>query len=125
MKKCRPWLRKCIHTALVCGVCIALSQLLLRNLWLFLRFDPTFSAIFAQIRDACILPPMVTTLLLSAATVISYGWLRPRSLPLAVFSACILLLLLTTLCILFSRVNGVVFFDVVSSLLPLLESGAL
>jgi hypothetical protein len=112
---------------LVCLLCSAAAQLLLRNLYRFLSFDQRFPAIFAQIRTAEMLPPAVL-LFLSALAVGLLGALCRNGrvapgvfVPVAVLAA----LLLPALAVLLTRVNGILFSDVLFSLIRLLSSGVL
>ncbi len=104
---------------------VLFSQLTLRNLYRFLEFDPVFCAIFAQISDAHILPPVLGALILAVLIVLTASWLWRKSRIAALLAGTLLGLCLLAVTVLFSRVNGIVFCDVVSSLLPLLESGVL
>ncbi len=114
-----------LATAGLYALAVLFSQLALRNLYRFLEFDPTFCAIFAQISDAQILPPVLLALFVAGVAVWAAAVLWRRSTIAAVLAGGLLGLVLLAFTVLFSRVNGIVFYDVISSLLPLLESGAL
>ncbi len=105
-----------------------ISQILLRCLFIFLRFDRQFSEIFGQIADAKMNTPLLLTALLSAGYVlaISVLWKKGRvGKAIAVAIAIILGILILAVCMLLTFVNGVMLLDVLKSLLPLLESGAI
>lgn len=105
------------------------SQLLLRNLYLILSFDEAVSKIFSQITYACIVPPIVPILLISSLVALPLRllWNNPRkilqiiTIPLAVVLALGIILAST----LFSTINDILFWDIIQTLLPLLESGVL
>ncbi len=105
-----------------------ISQILLRCLFIFLRFDRQFSEIFRQIADAKMNTPLLLTALLSAGYVllISVIWKKGRvGKVFAVFIAMVFGILIFAACLLLTFVNGVMLLDVLKSLLPLLESGAI
>ena len=116
----------CVSAALtVLGVLSA--QLLLRSLSLLLSFDETFSAIFAQIADAPMSPPVVLALLLSlgAASLLHRLWQRKSRRFAALLCGLGFEMLLFIFNVLLTRVNDIRFCDVLFSLLDVLEKGGL
>ncbi len=104
------------------------SQILLRCLFLFLRFDRQFSEIFRQIADAKMNTPLLLTALLSAGYVLLISVLWKNGIAGKVFAVVIAMvfgILILAVCLLLTFVNGVMLLDVLKSLLPLLESGAI
>lgn len=122
----KEWLRIGLCAALaVAGVSVC-AGLILRNLSLFLQFEPQFSAIFAQIQDAPLRMPIV----LLAAVVLSFGWVgwlgqQRKRRGLAVFCGIALWLLSVIAVVLLTRVNGIRFCDVLFSLLDVMRKGGL
>ncbi len=105
-----------------------LSRLFLRGLYLLLGFDAQFSAIFKQITDASMVSPFLLLLLFSFLSLFCIGWLRTHGKGgrvLAALSAICLTVPGFVLAVCCTRVNGVLFGDVLRSLIPLLRSGAL
>lgn len=117
--------------ALLPAVAIALlaglaGQLLPRHLSLFLSFDPQFAAIFSQLRQGKMVSDFVVLGLLAYLLSLLMTLLRRklgRLLPAALAVVCFPLLCL--LSALTTRVNGVLFWDIVVSLLDVLEKGGL
>lgn len=129
MHRAHQWRTPIAGTLGIIGLAVAVSQLLLRNLFRFLAFDETFYLIFAQIQDTCILPPFILLLAMAAFLAALWAWLgrvQKRACRISILLLIILLSLgLVLLTILCSSVNGIVFWDVLRSLLPLLEGGFL
>lgn len=117
----------CALTAALTAFGVLCAQLLLRNLGPLLSFDETFSAIFAQIAGAPMVPPVVVTLLFAfgAAVLLTRLWQRKPWRFAAVLCGIFFGLLLFALNVLLTRVNGIRFCDVLFSLLDVLEKGGL
>ncbi len=116
--------------ALTAALSSAAAQLFLRNFYLVLSFDAEFSAIFAQIAspEAKMSAPFVLCFLLSVLLCAALYLLWHKGVwgkILTVMLGFVSFLLLCTGAILLTRVNGVMFLDVVLSLVPLLTSGVL
>ena len=104
------------------------TRLLLSNLYRFLSFDPQFSAIFAQIADAPMQPPLLLLLVLSwLYCLLGDHWAtKGRGGKIAAIAVGIVVwLLLLVGSILLTEVNAIRFGDVLFSLLKLLRSGVL
>ena len=104
------------------------SWLLLSNLYRFLTFDPQFHAIFAQISDAPMVPPVLLLLLLSCLYCLLGTRLAAKGTGgrvAAILIGIIVWLLLLVGSILLTKVNRILFGDVLFSLLDLLKSGVL
>lgn len=114
-------------SATLAAVATLCAQLLLRNLSALLSFDETFSAIFAQIADAPMVPPVVLTLLLAlgAAVLLEKLWHRKSRRFAAVLLGVCAGLILLAVQILLTRVNDIRFCDVLFSLLDVLQKGGL
>lgn len=114
-------------SATLAAVATLCAQLLLRNLSALLSFDETFSAIFAQIADAPMVPPVVLTLLsaLGAAVLLEKLWHRKSRRFAAVLLGVCAGLILLAVQILLTRVNDIRFCDVLFSLLDVLQKGGL
>lgn len=114
-------------SATLAAVATLCAQLLLRNLSALLSFDETFSAIFAQIADAPMVPPVVLTLLLALGTAVLLEKLwhrKSRRFAAVLLGVCAGLILLAVQ-ILLTRVNDIRFCDVLFSLLDVLQKGGL
>ncbi len=124
------WLRVLLLSALTALMSSVISHLILRNFYRFLEFDQQFYLIFKQISssDTQISTPLVPSffilfILFFALTLL---WQKGKAWRvLAVFSGTFFVLVLFVASILLTRVNGIMFLDVVLSLVPLLVSGAL
>lgn len=116
-----------ILAALLCIAAILSSQVFLRNLYVVLAFDETFSAIFRQISHARIWPPVILSAVLSfCASLWTISlWSRGRRRILAVLWSILTLLVLVAGNILLSRVNEIRFCDVLISLLDVMRKGGL
>lgn len=116
--------------AIVVGMGIsasAIAQLLIRNLWSFLDSEPQFQQIFAQIRHGSYYTPAWLILILACAfacPVCKYcrKW---YSIVLAVLGGILLWVLLVAVAMLTTKVNGILFGDVLFSLLDVLSKGGL
>ncbi len=126
--KYKKWIPPLLILLFATVLSAAAGQLFLRNLFRFLSFDAAFSGIFRQISDAAMVSPLIALLLFSAGVTIPVRKLWSGKLPGRVLSIllCLLaVLLLFVLSVLFTRVNGVLFWDVVRTLIPLLMEGVL
>lgn len=104
------------------------SCLLLSHLYRFLTFDPQFHAIFAQIADAPMVPPVLLLLLLSCLYCLPAAHLAAKGTGgrvAAILVGVPVWLLLLAVSLLLTEVNRVLFADVLFSLLDLLKSGVL
>ncbi len=121
----------CAHllpTLLAVAGASVFGQLILRNFYRFLAFDETFSSIFSQISGEKMTSPLVLLALSSftETALFIFLWKKGRVMKvLAVFSAVVMAFLLLLAGLLFTKVNGVMFFDVVRTLVPLIEGGAI
>lgn len=119
----KRWLPSSLWAAFAALSVMLCAELLLRNLSLFLQFDPQFSAIFAQIAHGRIGIPVGLLAVLAVAF-----WLLLRSgrgmLP-KVLTGLLLWLLGFAAALLLTRVNGIRFCDVLFSLLDVMKKGGL
>lgn len=125
--KQRGW-RWLLFGAVMTATITLATWLLLSNLYRFLSFDPQFYAIFAQIADANMMPPILPVLILSCLYCrlgdrLTAKGVGGRITAVAVGIAVWLLLLVGSL--LLTKVNRILFGDVLFSLLDLLQSGIL
>ena len=103
--------------ALSAAVC-----LLLRNISAFLTPGTQFAAIFSQLRTAEIRPPFILLYVLSAAYCFPASrWKRPAAAAVGLPAA----LLLLVLGMMAASVNGILFGDVLRSLLDVVSKGGL
>ena len=123
------WLqKKCIAAAipaflLGAGGAVA-AQLLMRNLWAFLSFDPQFQQIFAQLATARIRAPGFLLALIAYPFVyLLLRFCRDRRVMAGL--GILLWLILSVIGALVSKVNDVLFLDVLCSLLDVLARGGL
>ncbi len=107
-----------------------LAQILVRNLFRFLTFSPDFEAVFRQIST----PETETTapwvllvlLVLPAVFGISALWKKGRrGRGLSLLSGVVAVFVWGGAGVLFTKVNGILVYDVVRILLPLLQEGVL
>lgn len=104
------------------------AWLLLRHIAVFLTFDPTFEAIFAQLSDADVRPPWLLTLLLSFAYCLPAARSADRSrgrMIGAVVLGVLVWVVLLVVSLLLATVNAILFADVLFSLLDILLKGGL
>lgn len=120
----KKWFVAMIPSLLLAISAVVTAQLLLRNLSLFLTFDPQFSAIFAQIQDA----RMKTSLWLLVIPSFLYCFAMVRfcrSKVIMAVGSVLFWLVLTAAALLLTMVNGVLFWDVLVSLLGLIQKGGI
>ena len=115
-----------VATAMAIFVSVA-AQLAIRNIWVFLDSEPQFQQIFAQIRHGSYYTPAWLILLLAggfAYPVCKYcrKW---YAIALAVLGGILVCALLTAIAMLTTKVNGILFGDVLFSLLDVLSKGGL
>ena len=103
------------------------AMTVLRHLEELLSFDPTFSAIFAQIAHAPMTPGVWIPLpmALGATALVLRLWEKKAMRVAAVLWGVFAFVCLFAVHVLLTRVNGVVFCDVLLSLLDVLEKGGL
>ena len=123
----KKWIAALVPAFVLTAAAVILAQLLLRNFSLFLSFDPMFSRIFSQLRYGDMDTKAV--LLCAAAyafslVMISLRERKRRRLMFAVGMA-VFFLVLTVAAMLLTCVNGVLFGDIVVSLLDVLRKGGL
>lgn len=101
------------------------ARLFLRNLSFFLQFDPQFSSIFAQIKDAEFQIPILTFLLLTVFVGVLLRLERKQKYNRFVSILCYILLWLFAFisATLLTHVNGICFCDVLISLLDVIKKG--
>lgn len=124
----RYGLRAAVGAAVLTLTTSVAAWLLLRNISVFLIFDPTFEAIFAQLSDAAVTPPWLLTLLLSFAYCLPAARFADRSrgrLLGAVALGVLVWVALLVVSLLLSTVNTILFADVLFSLLDILLKGGL
>ncbi len=100
------------------------GQAFLRNFYRLLSFDEMFSGIFSQITDVKMTSPIIILLVIALLGVFAVIKLRKHKV-LATLAVIVLTVVLFIVAILFTKVNGILFGDVVRTLVPLLESGAI
>ena len=112
-------------TILTVAVAAAGSQLLLRNISVFLWFDSSFQNIFAQIQDAKMHSPLLMAAVPSCAfwlSALHSEKLRQRKVLITVLGTAV-----TAAVMLFSflitNVNGILFVDVLISLMKVFSQG--
>lgn len=120
----KKWFAAMLPALLMAMAAAVTAQLVLQNLFVFLSFDPQFSAIFAQIQEADMSTPV---LMLS---VISFLFCLPmikkcRNKTIMAVSSFVFWVLLTVLAVLLTTVNGILFWDVLISLLELMRKGGI
>lgn len=121
----KRWIAAVLSAVALCALALLTAGLLICNLFRFLGGAPQFQTIFAQIRNARIGPPIWLILpqfgLCFAAQKL---WQNgKKGLSGCVMAAGWLLMLLCALY--FTRVNGILFGDVVLSLIQVLGKGGL
>lgn len=101
------------------------AQLLLRNIAAFLSSEPQLQAIFAQIRTAQMSSPVLLTGLLSFLYWFAVcKFCKKRvSRVFAILGGLLLWLLLWIGSVALTRVNGILFWDVLTSLLDAAQKG--
>lgn len=119
------YLRVLLMTAALGGSAMGAAALFVRHVHVFLASVPAFQAIFAQLRTAQLHGPF--WLLLPAVGLCAWLlWLDQNGKRLGAVLlgvGCWLLLLLCA--VFFMRVNGILFGDVLVSLLQILQKGGL
>ena len=125
--KQKPWWQIALFSALLAASAVICAQWLLRHLSLLLAFDPTFSAIFAQIQNAPMVSPIVLDLLLAfgGAMLLHRLWQMPKIRVLTAILGVFSWLVLFAANVLLTRVNGIRFVDVLISLVDVLQKGGL
>ena len=125
-QKC--WWRWLLFGAVMTSTIALASWLILSNLYRFLSFNPQFGDIFAQIADAPMVPPILPVLILSCLYCLLGSRLAIKGtggrLTTVLVGIPVWLLLLIG-SILLTKVNHILFGDVLFSLIDLLRSGAL
>jgi len=123
----KKWIVALLPATVLTAFAALSAQMLLRNLSLFLSFDPMFSRIFSQLRDG----NMDTSVVLLWAVAYSFSLLmvylwgeKRRKLALAA-GMVVFFLALTVAAMLLTSVNDILFGDVVVSLLDVLRKGGL
>ena len=104
------------------------AQLLLRNLYRFLTFNPQFYAIFAQLQDARMDSPLLLLLVVAFLYSLLAVWLCGRSrwgCVAAILLGTLVWALLVSVAMYATKVNGILFGDVLVSLLNVLQKGGL
>ena len=120
MKKDKKSLMIIIAAGVVLSVFICLgSCLAVRNIGHFL--SGSFREIFIQLESAEVIPPAAAVTALSVGAVFSFSKKKTVPVLLGVF----LVIFTLIFCAVFSKVNGVYFFDVALSLIKMLRAGAL
>lgn len=126
--KMRPWLRRGIAAAGMVLSAVAVAQLLLRQLSRFLAFSPQFAAIFAQLRHARMYTPWLLATAVALLFCLGADTLRKRSrlaFGAAVAGGAVLWLGMILAAVLYTFVNGMLFGDILFSLLDVLGKGGL
>lgn len=125
------WVKKLLnkhwHAALllaaVMGVTSMLTaRLLIRHLYIFLSAEPQFAAIFAQLRTAKMGIPLW---LLGPAYAVAYPAVKLRRVcaPAAAILCVVFWVVLLVAALYVTSVNGILFGDVLLSLIEVLEKG--
>lgn len=125
--KQRGW-RWLLFGAVMTATIALFSWLFLSNLYHFLPFDPPFHAIFSQIADAPMTPPVLPILIFSCLYCLLGDRLSAKGRSgrvAAILIGIVVWLLLWVGAILLTKVNRILFGDVLFSLLDLLQSGVL
>lgn len=121
----KEWIAVAASAVLLSALALVTAGLLIRNLFCFLEALPQFQAIFAQIQDARLGIPL--WLLLPQAALCMLAWRlwrcdRKAGGWCALVGGWLLILLCALYC---TRVNGILFGDVVVSLIQVLMKGGL
>lgn len=118
----KHWQAALLLAAVIGVTSMLMARLLIRHLYIFLSAEPQFSAIFAQLRTASMGTPLW---LLAPAYAVSYPAVKLRRVcaPASVILCVVLWLALLLGALYFTAVNGVLFGDVVVSLLDVLQKG--
>lgn len=119
-----------ITAALVVGMGISATvaaELLIRNIWAFLDSEPQFQQIFAQIQTASISGPAWLAMILAYAFAYPVGkycrkW---HTILIAALGGIVVWVLLVVVTMLTTKVNDILFGDVLFSLLDVLGKGGL
>ena len=122
----KTWLAAMLPALALALLAALTGQLLLRNLSLFLSFEPMLQGIFAQLKTAAMWPSVVLLLIaypLQYWTLWLYRKHQRKALPIAITACCFPLV--TVVGMLTTHVNGILFWDVVVSLLELIRKGGL
>lgn len=125
--KQRGW-RWLLFGGLMTATIILVTRLLLSNLYRFLIFDPQFHAIFAQIADAPMVPPVLLLLPLSCLYCLLGAHLAAKGTGgrvTTILVGIVVWLVLLIGSVLLTKVNRILFGDILFSLLTLLKSGML
>ena len=123
-KKCIAVLATATAMALTADLA---ARSLLRHISVFLSFDTQFSDIFAQIHDARMQSPWILTVAIATVFIWAlqkFNQSKKRPFLTAVFSF-LLWLALVIIAVMLTRVNSIRFWDVVVSLLDILQKGGL
>lgn len=120
-----PW---CIALGAAAASALTLilaAQLLLRNIAAFLSSEPQLQAIFAQIRTAQMSSPVLLTGLLSFLYWFAVCKFCKKNVSrvFAILGGLLLWLLLWIVSVALTRVNGILFWDVLTSLLDAAQKG--
>ncbi len=118
----KDWLAALLLAAVMGATSMLTARLLIRHLHVFLSAEPQFAAIFAQLRTARMGIPLW---LLAPAYAVSYPAVRLRRVcaPGAVILCAVFWVVLLVGALYFTAVNGILFGDVLVSLLEVLEKG--
>ncbi len=120
---------KYIFAATVSALVFSVAgRVFLREFYRLISFEPQFSDIFRQINTAEMRSPVFLLWIASAGCLFLLAKLWRKNTfvkVLAIVLAVIVTLVMMFVSIWFTRVNEVMFGDVVISLIPLLESGAI
>ncbi len=114
-------LPRVIASAALLSLAVSMTaRLLLRNLSLFLAADEQFAAIFSQLRTADIGTPILLLYALSLAYCFPAAKLKRR---FAVVIGLLVFMILLLLALYASSVNGILFGDVLLSLIDVIGKG--
>lgn len=119
-------LRAGLITALAVLSALICARLLLRNLSLFLQFDPYFAAIFAQILDARLqTPTMLILLQFVVLFLLCRIGMKQKKKIVAIICGVLHWFVTFVAVLLLTKVNDIRFCDVLFSLLDVMAKGGL
>ena len=124
-RRSKHFLHAGVFGVLLTALALIFTALLIRNVSVFLQAEPQFQAIFSQIRRAELGYP-VWLMVPQGGICLLASWLWQRKKQLAGIAVLLGGGILMLLCALyFTRVNGILFGDVMVSLVQVLMKGGL
>lgn len=106
-------------------IAVCISELAIRNLGRIIGIfvETQFSSIFGQLEHAVIRPSTVVTVVCIIASFLIFRKISGNKAGRVIVASIIILLVFIPVLIIFSRVNDIVFLDVITSLVRYLRNG--